>query len=511
MIASGRTKKSLENIVFGMGNRVVLMFFPFVIKSLLISKLGAGYLGLNNLFMSILQVLNLSELGIGTAMVYSMYKPMAENDKKTLQALLKLYRKFYYIIGAIIFGIGLVVMPFIKQLINGAYPEDINLYLLYLIYLINTVLSYFLFAYKKSLLEASQQNSIESKINTIVSIIMYVCQILALLITSNYYIFIIFMPLSTLVINLLRNHTVNKMYPDIICKGNVDKEHIHAIYKNVRALIGHRIGTTIITSADNIVISAFLGLNILAIYGNYYFILSSLISLVAIFYMSTTASIGNSLIKADEQKNFKDFKTFNFLNNWLVGWFAICLVCLYQPFMKIWMGENLMLPFHMVILFAIYFYAWLSRRIGLTYKDAAGLWQEDFWKPYIGSVVNLVINIVLVKTIGIEGVVISTIIVMVVIYFPWETKVLFTNMFQGGLKEYCLKYYSYALVTIITACLTYYVSSLNPFDGIVGLIITSVICCIVPNMVFLIVYFKTPEFKDFIERLKNYCKEAVIL
>lgn len=187
-----RTKKSLENIIFGMINRFVLMIFPFIVKTILIKQLGAEYLGLNNLFSSILQVLSLSELGVGTAMVYSMYKPMAENDKPTLCALLNLYHKFYTVIGFIILGLGIIILPFLDKLISGSYPKDINLYVLYLIYLINTVLSYFLFAYKKSLLEASQQNSIESKINTVASVLMYICQIFALILTKNYYVFAIF-------------------------------------------------------------------------------------------------------------------------------------------------------------------------------------------------------------------------------------------------------------------------------------------------------------------------------
>jgi len=502
MDSGGRTQKSLTNITYGMLNRIVLMLLPFIIKTIMIKKLGAEYLGLNNLFSSILQVLSLSELGVGTAMVYSMYRPMAENNQDELCALLNLYRKFYSIIGCVILVLGLSIMPFLEHLISGSYPESLNLYALYLIYLINTVLSYFLFAYKKSLLEASQQNSIESKINTVVSLFMYVLQIIALLVTSNYYVYIIFMPLSTLAINIIRNRMVNRMYPDIVCRGEMDKSFIKALYKKIGALIGHRIGTTVITSADSIVISAFLGLQVLAIYGNYYYILSSLIAIVTIFYTATTASIGNSLITADEKKNYRDFSTFTFLNIWLVGWFSICLLCLYQPFMKIWMGEELMFPMHMVVLLVIYFYSWLSRRIGLTYKDAAGLWAEDFWKPYVGTVVNLVCNIALVVTIGIEGVVVSTIVVMAFIYFPWETKVLFRNLFHHGMKEYVVKYYFYALVTGCAAVVTYSVTNKVLIGGISGLLIKGLICCVIPNILFLFAYFGTREFKDSVQRMK---------
>ncbi len=509
MSTGDRTRKSLENIVFGMINRFVLMLFPFVVKTVLIKKLGTEYLGLNNLFSSILQVLSLSELGVGTAMVYSMYKPMAEKDNSTLCALLNLYRKFYRYIGCVILVLGLVIMPFLDKLISGSYPSDINIYALYAIYLCNTVLSYFLFAYKKSLLEADQQNSVESKLNTVASIFMYVGQMIALLVTNNYYVYAIFLPLSTLVLNILRNIIVSKKYANIVCRGEMSSEFVKGLSKKIGALIGHRIGTTVITSADSIVISAFLGLHILAVYSNYYYILSSLISLVTIFYTATTASIGNSLITSDVKKNFRDFKTFTFMNNWIVGWFTICLICLYQPFMEIWMGKDLMFPFHMVILFAVYFYAWLSRRIGLTYKDAAGLWAEDFWKPYVGALVNVVTNILLVKLIGIEGVVISTIVVMVGIYFPWETKVLFTNLFDSGLKMYCFKYYSYAAVTILGSVCTYYLCELISLGGFSGLIVKGVICVIVPNILFAVVYCRTEEFEETKQRVQDILKRKV--
>lgn len=500
----GRTQKSINNIAFGMLNRIVLMLMPFAIKTIMIKKLGAEYLGLNNLFSSILQVLSLSELGIGTAMVYSMYKPMAENNKKELCALLNLYKKFYEIIGCIILVCGLILMPFLDKLISGSYPEELNLYWLYIIYLLNTVLSYFLFAYKKSLLEASQQNSVESKINTIVSCGMYFFQIIALILTNNYYIYAIFMPISTIFLNIFRNVIVNKMFPEITCKGEMDKEFIKGLYKKVSALIGHRIGTTVITSADSIIISAFLGLHVLAVYGNYYYILSSLISLVTIFYTATTSSIGNSLIIENKEKNYKDFNTFTFMNIWLVGWFSICLLCLYQPFMKMWMGEELMFPMHTVILFVVYFYAWLSRRIGLTYKDAAGLWSEDFWKPYVGVIVNIIGSVLLVIYIGVEGVIIATIIVMVLIYFPWETKVIFSKLFPFNARNYYLRYYFYTAVTILGGGITYLVVTKVEIEGILGFLLKVIICMFIPNLIYIISYHRFGEFNDVLRRVKAF-------
>ncbi len=491
-----RTKKSAANVIFGFGNRIILMIFPFIIKTITIYTLGAEYLGLNSLFSSILQVLSLSELGVGSAMVYNMYKPIAEGDKKTVGALLLLYKKVYRYIGLFILVIGVGLCPFLDKLIASSYPNDINIYVLYLIFLSNTVLSYFLFAYKKSLLEANQINSVESKLNTIVNIIMHVGQIIVLLVFKNYYLYIILMPICTIILNVTRNIVVSRLFPDIIAEGNLDRTIIEDIKKKVFALFGHKIGTTIITSADSIVISAILGLVVLAKYSNYYYVINSLIGFAAIFYSAITASVGNSIVKDSVQKNYHDFKVLVFINSWLVGWSSICLICLYQPFMTIWMGEKMLFNTATVILFVVYFYAWLIRRIGLTYKDAAGMWNEDFLKPYIGAVVNLVTNILLVKYIGVSGALLSTIIIMVFIYAPWETYVLFKYLFKRSSREYVLKIVIYTLVNVGVAYFTNIICGFVIYNGIGGLFIKLLICILLPNVLFALLFCKTKEFQD---------------
>lgn len=498
-----RTKKSINNIIGGLMFKLIALIFPFIIKVVMIKKLGVQYLGLNSLFTSILMVLSLSELGVGSALVYSMYKPMAENNVERICALLKVYKKFYRIIGLIISVIGLILLPFLKFLISGTYPKDINIYVLYIIYLVNTVLSYFLFAYKKSLWEAAQRNGIESRLAAITNAGMYIAQILALLFTSNYYVYIIFLPLSTLIQNLIRSVMVDRMYPQFECRGELEKGFIKELFVKIKALLGHKIGSTVITAADSIVISSILGLEILAMYGNYYQIINALIGVVSVIYTAVTASIGNSIVVSDENKVYSNFKTLTFMNSWLVGWFSVCLYCLYQPFMKIWMGKNMLFPNYIVILFAIYFYSWLVRRIGLTYKDAAGMWEQDFWKPYVGVVVNLVVNIILCKTIGVAGVLLSTIIVMVVIYFPWETWVLFKYLFKRNPWDYLFRMFIYLVVTILICIVTNYLCNSINIQGMFGLVMKMIICASVPNVIYIIAYYKLPEFQDGRNRVVN--------
>ena len=494
-MSESRTQKSIKNISTGLLFKLVGIFCPFLIRTLMIQKLGSEYLGLSQLFTSILQVLSLTELGIGNAMVYAMYKPIAEKNDEQVCALLNLYRKLYRIIGIIILIIGLALMPFLKFLISGGYPSDINLYLLYVIYLTNTVLSYFLFAYKKSLLDAQQKISIDNIINSAVSFGMYLCQIIALYITANYYVYIIFLPISTLVLNLVRGYIVSKKYPQYICTGSISKEQTKELYSKVKALIGNKIGSIVIWFSDSIVISAFLGLNTLAVYSNYYYIMNAIIGLMAVVYNSVLASIGNSLVLESKEKNLKDFQTLNMMNAWVVGWCAICLLCLYQPFMKVWMGDELMLSTPRVILFVCYFYFWLFNKIGNAYINAAGLWREEFWKPYVSSAINLVLNIALVQIIGLAGVLISTIFASVFIETTWEGYILFKYYFNISPKHYFVRLMRDAFVAAIFSVVTYVLCFYIKVEGLAALFIRGMICLVVGNLFYLIVYCRTPEFK----------------
>ena len=506
MKQESRSKKSLFNFTWGIMFRIINMLFPFAIKTMIIWKLGIQYLGLNSLFTSILSVLSLSELGIGSALVYSMYKPLAEGNKEKVSAFLYAYKKFYGIIGGVVFVLGMLLMPFIKNFINGSYPTEVNIYLLYFIYLCNTVLSYTFFAYKGSLLEASQNNGIESILHSVSNILMYLGQILVLLFTSNYYIYLLILPLTTLLLNIMRSRYVDRAFPEYICDCNnrLENSEIKQIFKKVKALIGHKIGTTVIISMDSIVISSFLGLNILAIYENYYMIVNSLIGLITIFYTAITASVGNSLVIETKEKISLHFSTLNFLNQWIVSWCTVCLFILYQPFMKLWMGKDMLYPVSTVVLFCVCFYSRLVRRIGLTYKDAAGMWEEDFWKPYIGMVVNIFGNIILVSVMGVNGVIISTIFVMVFIYFPWETYILGRRMFNNELmRKYVYKIVLNIIITVIICIVMHKMCSLIRNDNWSGLIFKSFLCLTVPNMFYLMCFWRRWEFKDSLKRLKK--------
>lgn len=499
-----RTKKSIKNIITGVGYKSIGIFFPFIIRTVMIKKLGAEYLGLNSLFTSILQMLSLSELGIGNAMVYSMYKPIAAGDTKRVCALLALYQKCYRYIGIIIMLLGLLLLPFLDLLIDGAYPTEINLYILYLIYLFNTVISYFLFAYKKSILDATQNISIENVIQTFFMAIMYSIQIIILWFIKNYYVYIILLPITTILINLFRFRIITKKYPQYKCYGIIDKEFIDDLKSKIKALIGHKIGNSIIWFSDSIIISAFLGLNILAIYSNYYYVMNAVIGMLAIFYNSILASVGNSIVMENSEKNYKDFINLNFINIWLVSFCTICLLCLYQPFMELWMGKKMMFDFSVVILFSFYFYTWMFNKIANMYLNAAGLWKYAFWKPYVSSCVNLILNIILVNIVGIIGVLISTIVASIFIETLWESSVIHKYLFKEKSKLYYLQLFKGIIFTGIGGLITYLICSFISYKILfLTLLLRTIICIIIPNILYIFIFRKTEELMFYIYKIKK--------
>lgn len=293
-----------------------------------------------------------------------------------------------------------------------------------------------------------------------------------------------------------------RIYPDYKPEGEICEKIKKEISSRVGALIGHKIGQTVIASSDSLVISAFLGLEILAIYSNYYYIVLFLISIASVMFGGMLAGIGNSLIVKSKEENYLLFRNISFLTNWMVSWFACCLLCIIQPFMTIWMGDDMLLPIGSVVCVVLYYYTWQFRTPGLFFKDAAGMWQEDFWKPYIGAGINLVVNLFLVNIIGINGVFIPTILCMTFIYFPWETKVIFKKIFGKSSKKFLLSQLSYSLWGVLICAVTYYICSLVNGNIYIIFGVRVLICALIPNIFMIIKYRRTDEYKYLINKLK---------
>ena len=509
-----RTKNAVRNIAFGGIQKIYMLAVPFLMRTLMIYYMGVQYLGLSSLFSSILQVLNLAELGVGNAMVYSMYKPIAEDDEETICALMKLYRTYYRIIGGIIAVVGIILLPFIPNLISqdslNSLPYEINVYILYVLNLATTVLTYWLFAYKNSILNAYQRNDIISKISIVTTTIQYGTQIAAICFLHDYYIYLIAALATQIMNNIVTAVIASKMFPNYKPEGDLEKTEVKKINRRIADLFTAKIGGVVTYSADTIVVSAFLGLTVLAIYQNYYYILTAVTGILSVITAACTAGIGNSFIVESKEKNYGDLRKFTFIIMWICGFCCCCFLNLYQPFMKIWVGEDLMFEFPAVVLFCVYFLSFELNAFLSVFKDAAGKWHEDRFRPLITALANLTLNIILVQICGIYGVIASTFISQLIISIPWLNRNLFFTVYEKKYcKSYLLQLVRYAIVIFIACAVSYCVCRSVFIQNDWGtLIVRFVICLLTPNLLFFVFYFNKAEFKQSIELVKRILKRG---
>lgn len=484
-----RTANAKRNMVFGLLNRFISLAMPFINRTVFIYILGAEYLGLNSLFASILQMLSLAELGVGGVIVYHMYEPIARNDRAAICALLNLYRRIYRIIGTAILVVGLCLIPFLPQLIHGDVPADVNLYVVYGLYLINTVISYWFFIYKASIPNAFQRADLVSNIATLVQIVQAVAQIAVVYFMQSYYAYLIVMPLATLLNNFLIAYVVGRYYPQFHCAGKVAPEIVRDIKIKVAGMMIHRVCGTTRNSLDSICLASFVGLVITGIYNNYYYVIASVTSFFAIFSTAVVAGVGNSIVLYDTEKNYQDMRRINFLYMLLAGWSSVFLLLLYQPFMQIWVGEDMMLPFGMAVLFMLYFYVLKMGDIRALFVDAAGLWWEQRWRAIAETIANLVLNIALGLYFGVWGIVIATLISLFCINFCWGSRIVFDCYFKNGKAgEYYRDHAIYFVVMSVVVSICYAIGSAFELNVYFAFAYRFIVAFIVPPVLFYLCY-----------------------
>lgn len=499
-----RTRNAARNVVFEGTMEMVNMLFPFAIRSVMLHCLGTEYLGLNGLFKSLLTFLNLAELGVGSAMVFSMYKPIAEDDTPTICALLRLYRTFYRIIGLIVAATGLILMPVLPNLIKGDLPADMNLYVLYLMNLGNTVMTYWLFAYKGSLLMAHQRRDVISKVTLAVRMTEYTLKILILVLTRNYYLYLSVQLLCQLTVNVLIAVFATKMYPRYVTAGKLPKEKTRDIFHRVRDLFTSKLSATVFDAADTLVISAFMGLTVLALYQNYYFIITALRMMLVVFLNACMAGVGNKLVMESKEANYRDLEKISLLFLWILGVSSSMLLCMYQPFIKVWMGEENMLAVGLVFCFAVYYYSMGANKLINMFKDAAGIWRVDRWRPLTAALANLTLNLITVRFIGLYGVLLSSVVSIVFIQIPW----LFHNLFREVFPRECMRKYAglfggLTLVALISCVASWFVCGLFRLNVWPTLVLNAAVSFVVPNVFFFVVYGRNPVFRESLSQLKR--------
>lgn len=496
-----RTANTKRNIIWGVFGRMVIVVGPFITRSFLIYNLGADYLGISSLYTSILQVLSLAELGFATAVAYSMYEPISKGDVQEVAGYLNYFRRIYKLVGLAILVVGLALMPFLGLFVEGDWPPDVNMQLAFAIYLGNTVLSYFMFAYKQTLLNAYQRNDVVNKVNIVIMTVQYLAQIAVLIAWPNFYSYAVVMPVCTVLSNCAISIVTDKLLPEY-CEKKLKQITIDAgtrkdLHKRVGGLLFQQVCAVTRNSVDNIVISTFIGLTAVASYSNYFMIMSSVLGVLGTIGTSMTAAVGNSVAIEGKEKNFNDLRLFMFLYAMISIVAAACLVCLYQPFMMLWVGADLMLPFIVVVLFAVYFYVCTIGDIRSVYVNATGIWWELRWRALAETIVNVVLNLVLIHVIGLPGVILSTITSLFFINFIYGSHLLFKYYFGlDYVKKYYIDHAVYLLIAVFVCAATYLLVSNIPGETLLALIIRGLATVACSSMMLILVFMRTKRFKQ---------------
>lgn len=503
MHKNSRTYNTIRNTAFGVGGKLVTYVLTFVYRTVFIYTLGKTYLGVQGLFSNILSMLSLAELGIGSAITFSLYKPLAEKDTKRIQGLMNFYVKSYRIIGIVVAIAGLSITPFLDKFIK----EKMNipyLHLIYVLYLSDSVLSYF-FAYKRSIIIADQKLYVESLNSSIFSLIRNALQICWMLLFKSFIPVLVIQSLCTFLSNVSISRKSEKLYPYLKASNNekLNTESQKDLFKKIRAMISHKIGSVVVLGTDNLLISTFVGIEFVGMYSNYTMIISMILTFIQQFSQSLVSSIGNFVALESVDSAKKTLNQLFFVQYWIYSFCSICLFILFNPFITFWLGGDYTFNSWIVTLIVLNFYIGGMRQTVLAFRDSLGLYWYDRHKPILEAITNLIASILLLKYYGIAGIFLGSLISTVTTSLWIEPFVLFKYYFHNGLKGYFIKYVVYSIVTIAVSILMYAVS-LFIFNGsILSLILLFLLCAIIPNAVMYGVYFKTPEFKECILRIRS--------
>ena len=504
---ASRTKNTKRNIITSYIHIMLNYLFQFVSRSFILYYLGEQYLGLSSLFSSILQFLNMAELGFAGSIVYNMYKPLAENDVDTVCALLNYYKKIYRRIGTIILVVGMGILPLIPKLVHGSYPEDINIQVLYLIYLLNTGISYFLFAYKTSLLEATQRMDYVKVAYIIVVLIQYPLQMATLVLFKNYYFFVGIMVISSGAKNIVAAFLAKKYFPQYVCQGVISDSVKKSIISRVKGLMLGSIGTATST-LDSVVIASIVGLTAVAKYNNYIIIMGGVGSIIAMIRKAMQSSVGNSVAKESVEKNYQDLFLWQFMFSFIASWCVSCLYALYQPFMKLWMGAEMLLQNHDVIMLCALFNIGIIQHSYYLYLSGSGLWWELRWSYIFEAVINLFLNIVLGRFFGVSGVIFASLFVSFISGLIWQCKIIFKEYFKKSTTGFYKRAGIYFLVSLIVTGINYLIVSQIEYYcvGIIAFFIQVILSIVVSGILLVAIYYRTTIFKTSMTFLKKAIK-----
>ncbi|CAH1207729.1 hypothetical protein PAECIP111891_03083 [Paenibacillus allorhizoplanae] len=489
-----RVKNSIINISVGIGNQLIITALSFFSRTVFINTLGLDYLGINGLFTNVLAMLSLAEAGIGSSIIYSLYKPVAENDEHKINVLMKLYKKTYRIIAGVILLLGLMVLPFLHLFTKDTSVT--NLYVIYLLFLLNTAIPY-LFTYRTNLLNVYQKGYIATAIFSVSSILSTSLKIGILYQTQNYIMYLVIDSTITIINSAILFYVVGRMYPFLKKKvlSKLDPESKGNILKNVKAIVLQNIGTYLIYSTDNLIISYYVNVAAVGLYSNYFMLIEICRTFINQVFNNIYYSIGNLVAKESKETIFNVYKVTMLLNFWLYSLFGILLFVMIEPFITLWIGSQFLMDKIVLIVLVITFYERGMRNSISAVKTTAGIFHEDRYVPLCQAAVNLAFSIVLVQQIGIAGVFLGTLISAMLVPFWTTPYFVYKKIFQKSIYHYFMSYSYYAVIGVATCLATSYMTSFLDGHSVGVFVLKAALAFTVPNIIYMSLFYKSAEFK----------------
>lgn len=493
-----RSQYVLKNSAIAFVTQIITMLMRFILQTVFIRQLGAYYLGINGLFSNILSILSIAELGIGTAIIFNLYKPIAVNDYRKISAYVNFYKKAYYIIGFIIFACGLTILPFITNFIEGDSVP--NVHLIFFLFLINAVIGYF-FTHKTTLFTASQRDY-RNQINLFVfTMLQTILQIGILLSGRDYIYFLLAQIFCTLAANINISQQVDKEFKFIKenKKERISPTEYKIIKKNVMELIGTKFGGVLIQGSDNLLVSAFIGLRVVGLFSNYQLITNSIVSLQSRIINGTIASIGNLATEEDSEKGVSIYKKHFFVNFMITTFCGSMLLNLINPFITLWLGPEYTFSFLIVMLIILNYYVQQLRQTANSFLIAYGTLQFQGIKSIIEALFNLLISYILIKytSLGIAGVLIGTITTNLFINSWFENFQVFRLGFKQSVNKYLVYQYVHMILGLLMMVVNYViVSNLLSLGGILGLMLSAILTTVIMVCLSFIIFSRVEEFKS---------------
>jgi O-antigen/teichoic acid export membrane protein len=490
-----RTENSLRNIRYALAGQFFGIALSFVARIVFVRVLSAEYLGLNGLFSNILTMLSIAELGIGSAITYSMYEPLAQKDAPRLRALMGVYRKAYLTIGLVVGGVGALLTPALPFLVNEM-PAIPNIEVIYLLFVANSAITYF-FSYKRAFLIADQKRYIATIYRYGFFFVLNLVQMLVLVLTGNYILFLVSQVIFTLLENIAVSRKVDQLYPYLLETPvpPLSPGDRKTLGRNIKAMVFHRLGGVVLVGTDSIVMAMFVSVVAVGLYSNYLLITSALSVVLGVVFSALTASVGNLGVDADTERQVNTFKVLDLAVFWAYSFASISLFVLFNPFIEVWLGREYLFDLPVVLAIAVNFYLTGIRNSIWVFKDAKGLFWPDRYRPLVEIVIKLVFSVVLAQQFGVLGVLMGTAISTMIVCLPWEPYVLFRLGFKMSTLIYFQRYFLHSLLTIVGGAATWAASYWIGADGWTNLITRLVLCLVIPNGINWLVLGRSPEFR----------------